>query len=817
MNPDQKRPDRLTVFDSPRFAATGFPARMPQLRFPRRAGNSPAPCAPILPHRLMTAILLTLLLLGLAGGTARAVDMDVLIGYGQNTSSGARYRPETWTPLTVYLTGQGTHGDAQLQVSVRVAEHTTIYTRRVSLKDGPLNEAVNFTVQLRNPDYNNNFNSGGYPTDIEVQLIMDGRTLAGPKKLALPGAVSMETYNVLGLTRDGSGLNLLNKKKLGLFHRHFNPSRLAYMGMNNMNGNEPTFRNGINPNATLQVLYTDARALPVQPQGYEAIDAIVLGDLPLDNLSEDQLDAIRGYVRDGGLLIISGGGDLARLKSAFYQEMLPATPAGATVTPELNALERRYRTPLRLGGGAAITMCARPLKPGATRLLDNTSGLDKLGAMNYPLIVSRPYGSGVVVFTAFDLLDPNIKGWDGAPALWRDLLRCGNETVSGRDVLAAAAENNQSTLRIGDALAGRRATSAPPLSLVGLFCGAYLILLVPVNYFVLKRLDRREMTWVTAPLLIAGFTLASYLVARSLKGGDLTVNRALVIETQANSDQAAGYAQMTVYSPRRSTYDIAFGNHDDPNSPYHGLIPGEIFTNPAQSLGADLTIDSDQNGAVLRNTLIKLWDKRSFDMPVPVNLGGSVDAVTRATSERDLVEVQVTNHTRFTLADCALIGEGNAALGTLAPGETKTAKFRWNTRNTAFNLSLPVPTNLVDSASSGDEKRDDTPAMTQTRIASALLQTLSTGTEQNQYGYAPPHGYGRGANALIGRFTDPLVDVRVDGRQPDGQEVNLLVVDLPLPQDAPDAVRAKIDPFAAIPVLDLEDETPPGTRMGVLR
>jgi hypothetical protein len=110
--------------------------------------------------------------------------------------------------------------------------------------------------------------------------------------------------------------------------------------------------------------------------------------------------------------------------------------------------------------------------------------------------------------------------------------------------------------------------------------------------------------------------------------------------------------------------------------------------------------------------------------------------------------------------------------------------------------------------------------VTQARIASALLQSLSSGADQgNQYGFQASHGYGRGANAFVGRFSDPVLDMRVDGHKPDGQEVNILVVDLPVPSNARATLREKTDPFVSAPILELEDETPPGTRKmgGVFR
>src|SRR5689334_16048239 len=68
---------------------------------------------------------------------ARAeITLDALVGFGQSSASTARYRPETWTPVTIFLTGQGVRGIGQLTVTTRQGQHTRTYTRRVSLHEG---------------------------------------------------------------------------------------------------------------------------------------------------------------------------------------------------------------------------------------------------------------------------------------------------------------------------------------------------------------------------------------------------------------------------------------------------------------------------------------------------------------------------------------------------------------------------------------------------------------------------------------------------------------------------------------------------------
>ena len=733
-----------------------------------------------------------------ATGSAHALDLDALIGFGQSTTSGARYRPETWTPLTVYMTGQGTRGTGQLQVTAKHAGHVTTYTRRVALRDGLMNDTANFVLNLHNVDpYGQQAIN-----EILVELLVDGRKIAS-KKLSFPGPVDTSGYNVLALTRDSSGLNFLTKKKMGLIHRHTNPAMLA---QNRFNGvDDESYRNGINPNATLQLLYTDPRALPASGQGYEAIDALALADQPLDSLTEDQAEAIKTYVREGGLLLVSGGGDLSRLRSQFFADLLPITPQSVVSTSNLADLEKRYGQSLGLTTPTALT--AGPLKPGAYALFGGQGRVT-------PLVSARPYGAGRVVFTSFDFVDPTFRGWKAAPMLWRDLLRSGNEAISPRDLLAANTTPYQNGgLRMVDALAGKQASAAPTIWQIGEFLAAYIILLIPINYFLLKRLDRREMAWVSIPILIVGFTATSYVMALGIKGGLLSANRTVVVETTANSDQAAAYGQLTIYSPRRSSYDIALTSTSGDT---HAFTPREVFA-PGGATG-DLTIDSSGSASSIRGAMIRLWDKRSFDSPLPVSIGGGIEAKVKLLANKR-VQVIVTNKTPYALQGCALISDDdNLDIGALAPGQaSKPHEMKWSVRAAATSISLHSPLPLDSPEAAHNNGRDALKTIsTHDKIMMAFTNTLAAGAEQggyNPYGESG-RGFGRGGvNAFTGWFSDPLMNVQIDGKPAaSGEEVNLLLAHLPAPLGAPSASNWPNNPFDSKPVLNLEDQLPPGTK-----
>jgi hypothetical protein len=322
------------------------------------------------------------------------------------------------------------------------------------------------------------------------------------------------------------------------------------------------------------------------------------------------------------------------------------------------------------------------------------------------------------------------------------------------------------------------------------------VLLIPVSYLVLKKLDKREMAWYTAPGLILGFTVISYLIAVSIKGGSLTVNKAVVVEGQAGSPTFAGFGQFTLYSPRRTSYDIALKSADAEHSDW-GTVPNEMSR--IESLGSDLTLDQD-NGTVIRGVQIGLWDKRSYELPISVAAGGPVD-IQAVMIDGSHARVTVTNNTRYTLTSAALInGDTQSMIGDLPPGKSATATVKW-----VFN-SVSAVIRVPDLA--GEPGTDSSDATVRKRIQRAMVQVLGANSGNNQYGMWNYMGgdavSGKTPNVFVGWFEDALMHVDVNGSAAKGAEANLLVVHLPTPTKAPANIVADYNPFVTEPILALE-------------
>lgn len=672
---------------------------------------------------------------------AAEVRLDLSAGFDNN------YRPGCWTPLIVRVSNAPSNTHAQIQVQVRSRMSGAVtYMQSVNLHAGTADQ---FTAYYQHPD------SAESP-EITAQLIVDGRSVAEKK---LEGSVALPDGQpaVIGLTQDQSGLNFLTQLDVGITHRPIPGSTNAYNnGFNNGTRTTNPFQNpgGIAPprNPT-RVLYPRVTTLPASPFAYRAIDAVVLGDVPLDSFNEEQWAALTTWVNDGGILIVSGGSDVNRARNAMLAPLLPVQVTGAKQVRSLPSLAEVYGIAPNLT--SASVLVGKPTQDSTLLCQDG----------GRPTVSLRHVGNGTVVFTSFDLLAPEFRAWQGQRKFWQDIMERGSATLAVTRAMRAAMEparsqpwfggqsdNNSRTLT--DALAGVQSVEAPPFQMIGLFLLAYIIFLVPVNYLLLKRWDKKELAWITAPVIILVFSVGAYAQGYRIKGGQLYLRSCSVIEGAVGSQAYDAYTFASIFSPRQDRYTLSVA---DSNACPSEIVEGGGF----QSSVGDLRIDRSQRTSV-KDALVNMWDHRSFGFGAHADLGGSISASVEQPNARQ-GRIHVANGTSHTLTDCAVSFRGNQALlGELKPGQGKTVSlsFEGNNVNGMSVLSSGAPRGIKNE-------------FAVKQALAAILSSIQT--------IDPATGQNTGPLILSGWFNDDVTGLRLETDQPKTANVNLLVVHLPTP------------------------------------
>ncbi len=316
--------------------------------------------------------------------------------------------------------------------------------------------------------------------------------------------------------------------------------------------------------------------------GFVSLDLLILYNPEWDLFNEHQLNAIAQWISNGGrLLLIPGSQPLPRDNPIARMLPFELQEAKQIEVPG-EALEK-----LKLLHNASETVTCRPIKPKPNAVLyeNHTDNIDEC------LFGTGYYGFGRVGVLAIDPSTLNNSQIANSSPFWVSAIRTviGSENYSGnfsrsqrssanrpfrsiRLVSEASANPNRQNrnranrYEVGLAYGANNAvmdhlyniSEMRPLSIwwVILLLGTLAVLLGPVDYKILKRLDRLPLTWLTCTFWIVLFSVGAYYGVRALRGGKLQMRVVSVLDGIENSDRAWSTNYSGLFASRSDDYKI---------------------------------------------------------------------------------------------------------------------------------------------------------------------------------------------------------------------------------------------------------------------
>jgi hypothetical protein len=407
-------------------------------------------------------------------------------------------------------------------------------------------------------------------------------------------------------------------------------------------------------------LILSAADIPERPEPLAGLAALVWA-ADSSGLGEAQRRSIERWVADGGQLVVIGGADW-QARAAAFGSILPADDLAAVdgvAVDGLAAWAGVERAPVE----AATVSAGRLLSDGRALVM---------GGDGSTLISMRSVGAGRTILVGIDMAVDAFRGWDGAAALWTRLL----PTSPSLDPFFGGGmpDREQVVNSMAQALNTLPALEVPPAELLLAVIVAYILLIGPISYLVLRRIDRRELAWVTAPVLVVLFTACSYGIGTTLKGSDVIVNQIALIRSTADGQTAAVETYAGIFSPASGSFDM--------------LVEADALV--AQMRSAGFVERRDPAAAVSRTGAEQGDPARLRGLAIAgggyeyVRADGVIDhqaplSVSWSYADGALVG-NVTNLADEVIADVAFISmSGGEMIGDLAPGAT--AEFTVDTRN----------------------------------------------------------------------------------------------------------------------------------------
>lgn len=441
-----------------------------------------------------------------------------------------RAKPGSWTPVWVDLQAGKAPFRGILEVEVPDDDGTnTVFRREVLLDAGAFDT---FSTYARFSSFNDK---------IRVRIVQD-RTVLAEKESNLLGG-SMQANQVLVVM-------LGSPRGVGDLASQIDPRLPAGSARE------------------VAVVVSSPERLPEgvpgRWYGYDGANVVVLDTA--DQATLDALntrgEALRRWVANGGHLVVAVGRKWQAVQDGFLSEMLPARPTGRMRLNDLSSLETfagaNVKPIVPAGGGALEVTKLEPIAARGAKPLDATAAT--------PLIVRGYHGFGRVTVVGLDVDEKPFADWAGKKQFWSKILdiriRANDDetssTAGSSRYYSDAVSDLATTLHAS--LQQFPGVRLVPFGWVAFFVFLYILLIGPGDYFFLKKVVKRmEWTWATFPLIVVTVSLLAYAAAYRIKGTDLRVNKADVVDLDQISGLARGTSWITVFSPENRDYDVAVG------------------------------------------------------------------------------------------------------------------------------------------------------------------------------------------------------------------------------------------------------------------
>ncbi len=197
---------------------------------------------------------------------------------------------------------------------------------------------------------------------------------------------------------------------------------------------------------------------------------------------------------------------------------------------------------------------------------------------------------------------------------------------------------------------------------------ALAILLGPVDYLVLKKLDKLPYTWLTSTGWILLFTIGAYYGVQYLRGGTMQLRAISVLDGIADSNCAWATYYTGLFAPRSDDYRL---DGLKPTQWWAGVSPTreEIYAYNRESAMRQIYC-AQQDGANLPVSLpINIWTVQSLLGESPLD---QMPFAAKVQHKGTTVAVEITNLSDSRIMNsCVLWSDGYADLGSVPARSTQ--------------------------------------------------------------------------------------------------------------------------------------------------
>ena len=566
--------------------------------------------------RVTAAIILMLaMILGYLGQSDVSAATDDSIIINMKVGFDKFYKIGYTTPVYFEIENnfRDINGELQLEMPNQ-SDSITLYAINVSLPKGSVKKFL-MNVPM------NVFN-----TKVNVNL-SEGDNIIRTKTFRIDPGSSTDTYAIGILSDDFDSVRYINKVTIK------NPGSFSTKNIK-----------------------LDENNFPENIEALKTFNVVVVNNYDTSRLSPAQYRTLKKWVAEGGMLIIGTGPSQNKTLAVFKDDF---------ITGEVGEVSIRRTSSLNEMAGSKTE------EEMDLSVLDITmdNSIPVMKDDGFVLLQKIEIGKGVIGVASFDFGMEPLSTW------------IGNSTFADKAIVAVMPQyyfNDiyQKTIMAGDnlysidnALRNIPELPMPKTSHMVFIYIAYILLAAPISYLILKRMDKRELMWVTVPLLSIVFSGVVYLTGAGTRLTGPVTNVISLVDID-NSGIISPKVYAGVFTPNKDNIRIeAAGDFGISllrmnNNYYRGPVNGE---NTSRRIDSKITLAPK---TVLEFYKSGVWSMQTIAMETGEEFSGKLES--NLNYAKGSFAGTIKNTSGFDLDECYIITQTQYAdVGPIKNGETK--------------------------------------------------------------------------------------------------------------------------------------------------
>lgn len=372
----------------------------------------------------------------------------------------------------------------------------------------------------------------------------------------------------------------------------------------------------------LNTIILEEDNIPSSSNALSILDIIIINDYSLDKLSQEKIYAIEEWVNKGGLLIF-GGGPNSQKSIAPISEISPVYIKGYTEIDSLSSLE--VATGYSLDFSDSLYISDAEVKSGKILYQEEDT----------PVFVIDEVNEGKVLYVAYDLADETLATWGGNKQLW--------EKVFNNLDIDSLIYNNYKHYSYNLTSAAEKipTINLPNIKTLIIIFAIYIIVVIPLLYFILKRKDKREWSWLFIPVLAIILTVGIFQYGSSIRDDKVVTHNVSLLELQSE-----GYGKIqtvsAIFAQNSGEYELEIEDADI-------LTPvSNYYMNTSRSM-----ISTNLNNTNVKYENVEFWGYRASYLEKTISDIGQIQ--TELKFKDNGIIGTITNNTNIDMHDVKLV------------------------------------------------------------------------------------------------------------------------------------------------------------------